>query len=152
MVEVPAPLNFKAIATKQNKDVHIKQVQLSGSVAMKILQHCQETDPTSSCGQLLGLDAGSVLEVTESFPFLVRSPALVRLLCRMGCPHMANPGPRSMESRPVRALSTYVYDKPSFLCFRMWVSSSHPMWLFSPASVCTGPVLPACCLSFCDSW
>lgn len=66
-------MSFKNIASKEKKDVQIKSVQLSGSVAMKILQHCTESDNAGACGQLLGLDVSTILEVTECFPFLVRS-------------------------------------------------------------------------------
>lgn len=69
-----APVNFKAATQqKEKKEVPIKTVQLTGSVALKILQHCTESDNAGACGQLLGLDVSSILEVTECFPFLVRS-------------------------------------------------------------------------------
>jgi hypothetical protein len=67
-----APLNFKNAAQKEKKEVPVKTVELSGSVALKILQHCSESDSTGACGQLLGLDVSSTLEVTECFPSLVR--------------------------------------------------------------------------------
>lgn len=70
-------MNFKAMATKKAGEIQIKQVQLTGSVAMKILQHCTETDPSAPCGQLLGMDVGSILECTEAFPFLVRILAVL---------------------------------------------------------------------------
>ena len=77
MAEPTAPptapvLNFKGAAQKEKKDVAIKTVQLVGSVALKILQHCSESDNTGACGQLLGLDVSSTLEVTECFPSPVR--------------------------------------------------------------------------------
>ena len=77
MAEGRAPLNFKSAASKEKKDVPIKTVELAGSVAMKILQHCSESDSAGACGQLLGLDVSSTLEVTECFPLPVR--------CCMGC-------------------------------------------------------------------
>lgn len=67
-------MSFKNIASKEKKEVQIKSVQLSGSVAMKILQHCTESDNAGACGQLLGLDVSTILEVTECFPFLVWPP------------------------------------------------------------------------------
>jgi hypothetical protein len=68
------PVNFKAATTqKEKKEVPIKSVQLTGSVALKILQHCTESDNAGACGQLLGLDVSTILEVTECFPFLVCS-------------------------------------------------------------------------------
>ena len=38
---------------------------------LKIIKHCKEFAPTLVTGQLLGLDVGSVLEVTNCFPFPV---------------------------------------------------------------------------------
>lgn len=67
-----AHLSFKTMASKTTKETNIKQVQLAGSVALKILQHCSEAE-VAGCGQLLGLDVSTVLEVTECFPFLPRS-------------------------------------------------------------------------------
>lgn len=74
--EARAPLNFKSSVQKDKKEVTIKTVQLAGSVAMKILQHCSEADNTGATGQLLGLDVASTLEVTECFPSLVRTQLL----------------------------------------------------------------------------
>ena len=39
---------------------------------LKIIKHCKEFSPALVTGQLLGLDVGSVLEVTNCFPFPVR--------------------------------------------------------------------------------
>jgi len=41
-------------------------------VALKIIKHCKECMPALVTGQLLGLDIGSILEVTNCFPFPVR--------------------------------------------------------------------------------
>lgn len=38
---------------------------------LKITKHCKESAPNLVTGQLLGLDIGSVLEVTNCFPFPV---------------------------------------------------------------------------------
>jgi translation initiation factor 3 subunit H len=38
-------------------------------VVLKIIKHCQEALPSFVTGQLLGLDIGKTLEVTNSFPF-----------------------------------------------------------------------------------
>lgn len=38
---------------------------------LKIIKHCKEFAPNLVTGQLLGLDIGSVLEVTNCFPFPV---------------------------------------------------------------------------------
>jgi len=40
---------------------------------MKIVKHCKEQSPTLVTGQLLGLDIGATLEVTDCFPFPSRS-------------------------------------------------------------------------------
>lgn len=40
---------------------------------LKIIKHCKEFSPALVTGQLLGLDVGSVLEVTNCFPFPVCS-------------------------------------------------------------------------------
>lgn len=47
----------------------VKQVQLDGQVVLKIMQHCDSALPNIVTGQLLGLDVGSMLEVTDCFPF-----------------------------------------------------------------------------------
>ncbi|CAD6253298.1 unnamed protein product [Miscanthus lutarioriparius] len=39
---------------------------------LKIIKHCEEFAPALVTGQLLGLDVGSVLEVTNCFPFPIR--------------------------------------------------------------------------------
>jgi len=44
-------------------------VELDGLVVLKIIKHCQEALPTFVTGQLLGLDIGRTLEVTNCFPF-----------------------------------------------------------------------------------
>jgi len=53
----------------------VKQVQLDGQVVLKIVQHCDSALPNIVTGQLLGLDVGSMLEVTDCFPFPVRFAA-----------------------------------------------------------------------------
>ncbi|KAH1106679.1 hypothetical protein J1N35_010447 [Gossypium stocksii] len=45
------------------------QVAATEEVILKIIKHCKEFSPTLVTGQLLGLDVGSVLEVTNYFPF-----------------------------------------------------------------------------------
>ena len=47
----------------------IEAVELDGLVVLKITKHCQQALPAFVTGQLLGLDIGSTLEVTNSFPF-----------------------------------------------------------------------------------
>ncbi len=55
----------------QAKDTRLRTVQLEGHVILKIVKHCQECAPNLVTGQLLGLDVGQTLEVTDSFPFPV---------------------------------------------------------------------------------
>lgn len=50
----------------------VRTVQLDGQVVLKILQHCNEALPQLVTGQLLGLDVGHTLEVTDCFAFPVR--------------------------------------------------------------------------------
>ena len=56
----------------QAKDTRLRTVQLEGQVILKLVKHCQECEPALVTGQLLGLDIGQTLEVTDCFPFPVR--------------------------------------------------------------------------------
>lgn len=47
----------------------VKAVQLEGQALLKIVQHCNDSLPQLVTGQLLGLDVGNTLEVTDCFPF-----------------------------------------------------------------------------------
>ena len=47
----------------------ISRVRLSGLAALRIIQYCKGFYPSTVTGQLLGMDAGEVLEVTDAFPF-----------------------------------------------------------------------------------
>jgi len=51
-----------------NPDTTTGVVQLDGLVLLKIIKHCQENMPEIATGQLLGLDIGKKLEVTNCFP------------------------------------------------------------------------------------
>ena len=51
----------------------LKSLSLSGQVVLKIMQHCNEALPQLVTGQLLGLDVGHTLEVTDCFAFPVRA-------------------------------------------------------------------------------
>lgn len=53
-------------------DSRLDVVQLEGLVILKIIKHCKEHVPESVTGQLLGMDVGATLEVTNSFPFPTR--------------------------------------------------------------------------------
>jgi len=50
-------------------DPSLEVVQLDGLVALKIIKHCKENLPELVTGQLLGLDIGTTLEVTNCFPY-----------------------------------------------------------------------------------
>ncbi|KAJ1696938.1 hypothetical protein LUZ63_005450 [Rhynchospora breviuscula] len=50
----------------------LRVVQMEGLAVLKIIKHCKEFSPALVTGQLLGLDVGSVLEVTNCFPFPTR--------------------------------------------------------------------------------
>lgn len=61
-----ASSSVQAQAAQTNRPV---VVQLDGLVLLKIIQHSKEALPEVVSGQLLGLDIGSKLEVTNCFPF-----------------------------------------------------------------------------------
>lgn len=67
----PAPMNFAAAAKREGREKELKGVQLTGLVLLKIVRHCNSCLPSMVTGQLLGLDVGSTLEVTDCFPFPV---------------------------------------------------------------------------------
>ena len=67
-----APLSFATAAGAATSDGPLKTVQIEGHVLLKIFKHCAECAPALVTGQLLGLDVGTTLEVTEAFPFPVR--------------------------------------------------------------------------------
>lgn len=70
----PAPVSFAAIAKEKKKEADLVGVQVEGQVILKIAKHCREhaTGTNVVTGQLLGLDVGQTLEVTDCFPFPVR--------------------------------------------------------------------------------
>jgi translation initiation factor 3 subunit H len=73
-----APLSFAAAANaKDQKKTPLRVVQLEGQVLLKIAKHCTEHANSAAVvtGQLLGLDVGQTLEVTDCFPFPVSPPA-----------------------------------------------------------------------------
>mmetsp|Transcript_3816 Transcript_3816/g.7288 ORF Transcript_3816/g.7288 Transcript_3816/m.7288 type:complete len:366 (-) Transcript_3816:913-2010(-) len=47
----------------------IRRVELQGLVVMKIVQRCCEAFPMTVAGQLLGMNLGEVLEITNCYPF-----------------------------------------------------------------------------------
>ncbi|KAF8058059.1 TIF3H1 [Scenedesmus sp. PABB004] len=54
---------------KEVKETVLKTVQLDGQAVLKIQQHCDSALPHIVTGQLLGLDVGQTMEVTDCFPF-----------------------------------------------------------------------------------
>ena len=68
-----APMSFAAAMEKKNDSSPLRNVQLDGLAVLKILKHCKESMPSLVTGQLLGLDIGQTLEVTDCFPFPVSS-------------------------------------------------------------------------------
>jgi len=62
-------MNFAAAAKRDTTPKDLKAVQLSGLVVVKIQKHCNDSLPSLVTGQLLGLDVGSTLEITDCFPF-----------------------------------------------------------------------------------
>ncbi|KAG0574890.1 hypothetical protein KC19_VG300300 [Ceratodon purpureus] len=63
--------SFVQAAQVEAEVVPLRVVQIEGLVALKIIKHCKECMPALVTGQLLGLDIGSILEVTNCFPFPV---------------------------------------------------------------------------------
>ena len=76
------PISFAAAAAKDRaveaKAAPVRVVQLEGQVVLKVAKHCKEsaTATNTVTGQLLGLDVGQTLEVTDAFPYPVRAVAL----------------------------------------------------------------------------
>lgn len=67
----PGPINYASAAETKQEDKALRELRLEGNVVLKIVKHCQESQPFLVTGQLLGLDIGSSLEVTDCFPFPV---------------------------------------------------------------------------------
>ena len=67
----PGTLNYASAHENKQEEKALKELRLDGSVVLKIVKHCQESQPFLVTGQLLGLDIGSSLEVTDCFPFPV---------------------------------------------------------------------------------
>ncbi|EEF32586.1 eukaryotic translation initiation factor 3 subunit, putative [Ricinus communis] len=64
--------SFLQVASTEEVAPPLRVVQIEGLVILKIIKHCKEFSPALVTGQLLGLDVGSVLEVTNCFPFPIR--------------------------------------------------------------------------------
>jgi translation initiation factor 3 subunit H len=59
------------------KETVLKTVQIDGLALLKIMQHCDGALPNIVTGQLLGLDVGQTMEVTDCYPFPVSAPQSV---------------------------------------------------------------------------
>ncbi|KAK9991349.1 hypothetical protein SO802_026334 [Lithocarpus litseifolius] len=64
--------SFLQVAATEEVASPLRVVQIEGLVILKIIKHCKEFSPALVTGQLLGLDVGSVLELTNCFPFPIR--------------------------------------------------------------------------------
>ncbi|XP_072071400.1 eukaryotic translation initiation factor 3 subunit H-like isoform X2 [Arachis hypogaea] len=64
--------SFLQVAATEEAAPPLRVVQMEGLVILKIIKHCKDHSPSLVTGQLLGLDVGSVLEVTNCFPFPMR--------------------------------------------------------------------------------
>eukprot|EP00891_Asterochloris_glomerata_P004352 jgi/Astpho2/4352/e_gw1.00066.13.1_t len=67
-----ASLSFAASLQTKSDDASLRVVQLDGLAVLKIIKHCKESMPAVVTGQLLGLDIGQTLEITDCFPFPTR--------------------------------------------------------------------------------
>ncbi|XP_076919405.1 eukaryotic translation initiation factor 3 subunit H-like isoform X1 [Bidens hawaiensis] len=73
MAAAAAPRSFLQVAaTEEAVAPPLRVVQIEGLVVLRIIKHCTEFSNALVTGQLLGLDVGSVLEVTNCFPFPIR--------------------------------------------------------------------------------
>ncbi|XP_068666745.1 eukaryotic translation initiation factor 3 subunit H-like [Aristolochia californica] len=68
----PMVRSFLQVAASEEAASPLRVVQIEGLVILKIIKHCKEFSQALVTGQLLGLDVGSVLEVTNCFPFPIR--------------------------------------------------------------------------------
>lgn len=64
--------SFLQVAATEEVATPLRVVQIEGLVVLKIIKHYKDFAPTLVTGQLLGLDVGSVLEVTNCFPHPLR--------------------------------------------------------------------------------
>ena len=67
-------MSYASAHEKKQEDKALRNVAIEGSAVLKIVKHCQESQPSLVTGQLLGLDMGSRLEITDCFPFPVSLP------------------------------------------------------------------------------
>jgi len=62
----------KLTGSPDPEDSRLQLVELDGLVVLKIIKHCKENQP-EVVGQLLGLNFGATLQITNSFPFPTRT-------------------------------------------------------------------------------
>merc|ERR1712166_665762 len=70
--QADSKMNFAAALDQSeihDKPGSLDVVEIDGLVVLKIVKHCKENLPQLVTGQLLGLDFGGTLEVTNCFPF-----------------------------------------------------------------------------------
>jgi len=60
-----ASASITSIKTRQR----VSEVRIDGLALLKLIKHCRDALPKMVAGSLLGLDQGSILEVTHCFPF-----------------------------------------------------------------------------------
>ncbi|KAI4245463.1 MAG: hypothetical protein L6R40_002524 [Gallowayella cf. fulva] len=56
------------------KEAPLTSVQVEALVVMKIIKHCSQSFPLMTTGFIVGMDAKSTLEITNSFPFPATEP------------------------------------------------------------------------------
>jgi translation initiation factor 3 subunit H len=68
----------RAVESTPARELPLKSVQIDGQVVLKVMAHCSQQQSSSAgassqlaTGQLLGLDVGQTLEVTDCFAFPV---------------------------------------------------------------------------------
>jgi translation initiation factor 3 subunit H len=60
---------WSGATSKINAPQRVSEVHVDGLAMLKLVKHCRDALPKMVAGSLLGLDKGSILEVTHCFPF-----------------------------------------------------------------------------------
>eukprot|EP01064_Diplonema_japonicum_P032327 TRINITY_DN6040_c0_g1_i1.p1 TRINITY_DN6040_c0_g1~~TRINITY_DN6040_c0_g1_i1.p1 ORF type:complete len:325 (+),score=73.01 TRINITY_DN6040_c0_g1_i1:82-1056(+) len=68
-----ATADYSELRKDDDEDKPIQNVQVDGSVVLKILQHAKEYSPQLVSGQCMGIGNGRTLEITHSFPLPARA-------------------------------------------------------------------------------
>lgn len=74
-------MSYAQAHEKKQEDKALRNVAIEGSAVLKIAKHCQESQPSLVTGQLLGLEMGSRLEITDCFPFPVSLDSILEYSC-----------------------------------------------------------------------